>query len=61
MTGKKMTEILIDINQVKPFNCKHYRPKTYLSISLSLGYCVLGEGWSIQFCKGSKCNDYEKR
>lgn len=56
-----MTEITIDINQLKPFNCKHYQHQTYLSISSCLGYCRLEDGLSLKYCKGSNCEEYEKK
>lgn len=54
-----MNDVTIDITKIKPFNCKHYRPKTYLSKSNCLGYCLLND--DLKYCEGIDCNEYEKR
>ena len=56
-----MTEILIDITKLKPFDCRYYRYCTLLSVSSCLGYCILGDDLSLKFCKGNDCEEYEKR
>ena len=56
-----MTEIMIDISKLKPFNCRHYQHQTYLSISNCLGYCLLGDDLSLKYCKGTDCKEYEER
>ena len=55
-----MTEIMIDISKLKPFNCRHYQYPTYLSISSCLGYCLLEDNLSLKYCKGNDCEEYEK-
>ena len=57
-----MTEIAIDIDKLKPFNCRYYKHKTHLSLSRCIGYCVYDD-LSLQYCTcaGGECDKYEEK
>ena len=54
MVGEYVT---IDLSKIKPFNCLHYMPPNYLSISYCVGYCNLKN----EYCQFQNCNEYHKK